>query len=57
MIFVETAAFISFKYIQCPILNCENLLSIAMEKKSKIRFRNFLKEHILVGYTKYKQFL
>lgn len=34
MIFVETAAFISFKYIQGPLLNCEILFSIAMKKKT-----------------------
>lgn len=33
MICVETAAFISFKYIQGPLLNCEILFSIAMKKK------------------------
>lgn len=57
MIFVETAAFISLKHIQSPLLNCEILFSIAMKKKeiSKIRFGSFLKEYSLVSYTtKYK---
>lgn len=32
MIFIETAAFISFKYIQGPLLNCEISFSIAKKK-------------------------
>lgn len=44
MILIETAAFISFKYIQGPLLNCEILFSIARGKKyNKISFRSFLK--------------
>lgn len=38
MIFVETAAFISFEYIQGPLLNREILFSIAMKKKSANQF-------------------